>query len=124
MKFGKKEKKDEKHACATCGVGHGIPLSNKEALKRLQEMEKRRAKPTPCPYIKDCTFKMLPEVGRIICLDQEDGRQSQAYMLHLSNHHMWEQCRNYVDRLRQEQGILPKDLVKALKNLGKKAKKK
>lgn len=119
MKFGKdKGKKTEEHSCATCGLGHGLPpqLSNKEALKRLQELEKKRAKPVNCPYINDCDFKMLPEIGEMICLDQEvGGRQGQTYMAHMAGHHMWENCRKFAERKREDEGVLPKDLKKALK---------
>lgn len=125
MKFGK-NKKGKKGKSPSPSYGLPVSLeqgmSNKEALKRLKEMEKRKAKPTPCPYIKDCDFKMLPQVGRIFCLDQEDGRQSQAYMIHMAGHHVWMQCKKYVERMREEQGVLPRDLPKALKELAKKAK--
>lgn len=123
MKFGKRNK--EKSSLETPGGKvRGIPLTNKEALRRLKEMEKNKAKSIPCPYLEICSFKILPQVGRILCLDQEDGRQSQAYIIHMSGRHVWEQCRNYVEKLREERGVLPRDVKKTLKELEKKAKKK
>lgn len=119
---GRKKKKGQKEedACAGCGMpgiqGRGPPISNREAAKRLKQLEKKRAKSTDCPYLEECTEKMLPEVGQILCLDEEvGGNQGRGYMMHMAGQHTWNQCKFYAERLRQEKGVLPKDLKKALK---------
>lgn len=121
MKFRKNGKKQkEEQSCLRCGPGMSPEsigrMSNKEAMKKLKELEKKRAKPADCPYINDCDFKMLPEIGRIICLDQEvGGRQSQTYMAHMAGQHMWMSCRKFAERKREDEGVLPRNLKKALK---------
>lgn len=117
MKFGKKNKKEES-PCESCGAGTQAlsGMSQAEALKKLKEMEGKRVKPEDCPFISDCDFRMLPEIGNMICLDQEvGGRQGQGYMIHMQGHHFWEQCRKYAETLREEKGVLPRDLKKTLK---------
>lgn len=119
MQFRKNKKEED--PCASCGIQSRMPTTNREAAKRLKEMEKKRAKPIDCPYLSDCKEKMLLEVGQILCLDQEiGGRQGTGYMMHMAGQHTWSKCKFYAERLRQEKGILPKDLKKALK--GKKTK--
>jgi len=120
MDFKKKGKKEtgKESPCTACGPNMPrLPagMNSKEAMKQMREMLKNKAKPKDCPYIKTCDFKMLPQVGRILCLDQEDGQRSQAFMAHLAGQHMWMQCRQYVERIRQEKGVLPRDVAKALK---------
>lgn len=119
MKFrkSKEETPEEATACKSCQARPGgLPISKEEALKQLKEMEKRKAPVTPCPYLETCDQKMLLEIGRMICLDEEiGGRQGQAFVIHLNGHHVWESCRKYVEILREDRGVLPKDLKKALK---------
>ena len=121
MQF-KKNKGDKSKGCESCrppGMSRMPGMSAKDeknAMKRLKEMEKKRAKPMDCPFIKTCTFKMLPEVGLILCLDQEvGGRQGRGYMMHMSGQHAWMQCRQYAETLREDKGVLPKDMRKAIK---------
>jgi len=124
MHFGKNKKAKATSKCASCSLGGmQMPFSQEEARKRLKELEKHKLKSKPCPYIKDCDFKMLPEVGKILCLDMETGPNSQAWMAHMAKHHMWSQCRKYIERKREEEGILPRDLEAFFKNQKEKEKK-
>jgi len=116
MKFGKKKEESKASPCASCDVPQRPQINPAEAMKQLQEMEKQKVKSMPCPFLNDCDFKMIPEIGKLLCMDYEDGtRQDQAYMVHMSKHHMWEQCRKYNDRMREEKGVLPRDLPALLK---------
>lgn len=120
MKF---RKKSEKESCKECSLS--LPTTQKEARERLKLLEKKRAKPIPCPYLSDCEEKMLPEVGQILCLDEEiGGRKGRGYMMHMANQHTWMQCKFYAERLRQEKGVLPRDLKKILKAKKKESSKK
>lgn len=122
MKFGKKEKKskESKRTLVPKTVPFIPKYSNEETLKLLREKAKTRIKPLPCPYLEICDYKVLPEVGRVLCLDQESGPQSQAFLAHIAKHHIWEGCKIYVERLRKEKGILPKDVLKVLQKTKKK----
>jgi len=117
MKFGK-EKKGEcnESDCASCGGGmpQGMPrMSNEEARKKIVELEAKRCKPVDCPYLETCDQKMLPLLGHMICLDEElGGKQGQGYMIHMSGHHIWEQCKKFAEMKRLAEGVLPKDLKK------------
>lgn len=116
MKFSKQKKKKEEEPCLSCGAQNLTQISNKEARKRLAELEKKRVKPLSCPYLEECEEKMLPEVGEILCLDQEiGGQRGRGYMMHMAGQHTWSQCKFYAERLRQEKGVYPRDLKKVLK---------
>lgn len=122
MRFGKKGKKaEEAQACEACR-GNSPPDLKKMMAQRAKEMqarEKVREKEIVCPYLDGCDFKMLPEVGKIICLDLEGERGSPAWQAHMAGQHMWQQCRKYVEKVREEKGILPKDIKAFLKKQAK-----
>lgn len=114
MKFGKKEK--ERKMILDRSAEELGTLTNQEARKRLEELEKLRVKPEPCPYLETCEEKMLPSVGEILCLDREvGGRKGYGYIKHMAGKHCWSECKFYNERLREEKGVLPRDLQKVLK---------
>jgi len=132
MKFLENQKeKGSKQGCKSCNQesvmpgASGMPGMNREQIaqqvKQLKEQEKNRAKATDCPFIKECEFLVMPQIGQMICLDEEVGpkRRNQGYGIHMHGHHVWEQCRQYAERLRKTKGILPRNVKKALKQISK-----
>lgn len=102
MKFHQKKKKKKSETFQ--------PYLEKEHLKELKKLEKNKVKSLPCPYIKDCNFKVLPNVGRLVCLDIEGDKRGIGLAAHLIGNHVWEQCNQYLERVRKEKGILPREL--------------
>jgi len=87
--------------------GCGTEEDQKAQMKRLEEMMKKRVKPTNCPYKATCNQKMLKDEAEVMCKDQEKSQE--AVMVHMQGRHIWEMCKVFRETEQERKGKLPRD---------------
>lgn len=78
-----------------------------EQARKMKEAYDKRAQVIECPLLIDCTKKILENECILYCKDQE--KTQDAVMLHVSGHHVWEVCPEYLNKKRDKEGKLPKE---------------
>ena len=75
--------------------------------KQFKELWNKRVPPQDCPYIKDCTKRVLDEEALMVCKDREIVNE--IVRIHMTKKHMWELCETFLQIKREKEGKLPKE---------------
>ena len=96
-------------SCSKCAPGQSCEKSNpqEEQMKKMKEAYEKRVKPTECPLLQTCTKKVLENESILYCRDQE--KTQDAILLHVSGHHVFEICPEFLNKKREKEGKLPKE---------------
>jgi hypothetical protein len=95
--------------CEKCSPKVPCPGTNpqEEQMKKMKEAYEKRTKPTECPHLSTCTKKVLENEVILYCKDQE--KTQDAILLHVSGHHVFEICPEFLNKKREKEGKLPKE---------------